>query len=204
MRTAIAGAAAVCALCGCGGATGVAVAEPLDYGVVETTRVPVPPQAQTCSVPEPQPGAQRVTFSRGDSPSIQILAPDSWSSAVAEDGSAMTLTGPGGAIGLITVTPTDLAAAEAFERYADEAQDKAPISSLSILPAELCGYSGQELLGMWSGDGDAPVRYADRLIHVWTDGPSYLVAVHIQSPRDAPGFSETQALMLGHFGIRLP
>ena len=104
----------------------------------------------------------------------------------------------------VSVTPTDLGPAEAFERYADEVSARTPISSLNILPAELCGYSGQELRGMWSGDGGAPIRYADRLAHVWTDGSAYLVVVHVQGPQGTAGLPEVQDLLMGDVGVRIP
>ncbi|MCV7185840.1 hypothetical protein [Mycolicibacterium murale] len=190
--------AGVCALAVCGVEPAVAQGEPLDYGVVETSRVPVAPQAQTCPSPEPGPGRQLVSSGGTDVPVVAVLAPDGWTAHGA------TLTGPAGMSASITVTPTDLGPAQAFESYADAAQDKAPISSLSILPAELCGYSGQEFRGMWSGAGDPPVDYRDRLLHVWTEGPSYLVVVHVEGPQGAPGLDAAQELITDRVGIRLP
>jgi hypothetical protein len=93
---------------------------------------------------------------------------------------------------------------EAFDRYNDDAMGKAPISSQSLLPAELCGYSGQKIIGTWSGSGGDPVQYADRIVHIWTNTASYLVAIHVEGPQQAPGFAAAEDLMLSDFGVQIP
>jgi hypothetical protein len=117
----------------------------------------------------------------------------------------LNLTGPNGLKGTVTVAPTELEPTEAFDKYSDDAMAKAPIASLSVLPGELCGYSGQKLMGMWSGSGSGgPVEYRDRIAHVWTNSTSYLVAIHLEGPQGASGFAAAEELMMKDFGIDIP
>ena len=62
------------------------------------------------------------------------------------------------------------------------------VSSVSVLPAELCGYSGQKLMGAWSDTPQQSVEFLDRIVHVWTNAGDYLVAVHVQAPAGTAGF----------------
>jgi hypothetical protein len=177
------------------------------FGVIETTRRPLEPLAQTCESPARQPGSQQVSFVQGarpGTPIIEILAPGDWTSAPSQANPTLNLTGPDGLTGTVTVAQTELGPAEAFEKYADEAMAKAPIASLSLLPGELCGYSGQKVIGSWSDGDGGPVQYRDRIAHVWTNGASYLVAVHLEGPQDAPSFAAAAELMMRDFGIQIP
>jgi hypothetical protein len=81
---------------------------------------------------------------------------------------------------------------------------KSSIASLSLLAGEVCGYSGQKLIGTWSGSGGGPVQYRDRIAHVWTNSTSYLVAVHLEGPQGAPDFAAAEELMMRDFGIQIP
>jgi hypothetical protein len=178
-----------------------------DPGVVETTKVPLTPMAQTCESAEREPGAQQVSFvqgSRPDTPTIELLTPQGWTSTPSQDDPTLRLTGPDGLSGTVTVASTPLGPAEAFGKYSDDAMAKAPIATLSLLPAELCGYSGQKLMGTWSNSDGKPVQYRDRIAHVWTAGDSYLVAIHLEGPQGAPGFADAEELMMRDFGIRIP
>ncbi|MCK0173686.1 hypothetical protein [Mycolicibacterium sp. F2034L] len=177
-----------------------------DFGVVETTRRPLEPATWTCPEPAPPAGGS-VAFlapSALDAPEIAIALPAAWTSEPAPDGSALTLTGPDGTTGVLTVTPTDLGPAEAFETYSDDRTAGAPISSVSVLPAELCGYSGQKMLGMLSGGAGPAVEYRDRIAHVWTGGPSYLVAIRVEGPQGGEAVSAAADVILSDFGIRTP
>jgi hypothetical protein len=116
----------------------------------------------------------------------------------------MAGTGPDGMTGSLTVTPTDLAPADAFEKYADDIAKKAPISAINLRPVELCGYSGQILFGTLSGGPDAAVEFSDRLAHIWTNTATYLVAIHLQGPKDAPGFEDAKKALMGDFAVIIP
>jgi hypothetical protein len=177
------------------------------FGVVETTRRPLEPMAQTCEPAGREPGSQQISFVQGarpDTPIIELLAPDNWKFAPSPVDPSLNLTGPNGLKGTVTVATTELEPTEAFDKYSDDAMAKAPIASLSVLPGELCGYSGQKLMGMWSGSGGAPVEYRDRIAHVWTNSTSYLVAIHLEGPQGASGFAAAEELMMEDFGIQIP
>ncbi|MDT5216117.1 MAG: hypothetical protein QOK18_4356 [Mycobacterium sp.] len=177
------------------------------FGVAETTRRPLEPMAQTCEPAGREPGSQQISFVQGarpDTPIIELLAPDNWKFAPSPVDPTLNLTGPNGLKGTVTVAPTELEPTEAFDKYSDDAMVKAPIASLSVLPGELCGYSGQKLMGMWSGSGGAPVEYRDRIAHVWTNSASYLVAIHLEGPQGALGYAAAEDLMMRDFGIEIP
>lgn len=183
------------------------VPDPSVVGVVETTRRPLEPKSQTCDAPERPAGAQAVSFVQGGKPGtpvVTIMMPDTWTSAVTQNDSTMTLTGPAGLTGTLTVSPSELGAAEAFEKYADDITATSPTSSVSAQPGELCGYSGQKLTGVVSANGGPPVEYRDRIAHVWTNGPSYLIAIRVEGPQGDAALSEAADLILGDIGIRLP
>ena len=65
--------------------------------------------------------------------------------------------------------PDHLDPAAAFTEYADEVMAVSAVSSVSVLPAELCGYSGQKLMGAWSDTPQQSVEFLDRIAHVWTN-----------------------------------
>jgi hypothetical protein len=177
------------------------------FGVVETTRRPLEPMAQTCEPAGREPGSQQVSFVQGGRPGtpiVELLAPENWTLAPNEGNPTLNLAGPDGLSGTVTVAPTELEPTKAFDKYSDDAMAKAPIASLSVLPGELCGYSGQRLMGMWSGSGSGgPVEYRDRIAHVWTNAASYLVAIHLEGPQGAAGFAAAEDLMMRDFGIQI-
>ncbi|WP_422749452.1 hypothetical protein ACN27E_12470 [Mycobacterium sp. WMMD1722] len=176
------------------------------FGVLETTRRPLEPGEWTCEPPPPGPGTREASFSPPEpgAPQITIALPETWTSAVSPDGAKLVMTGPDGLTGTLAVTPSGPDPAAAFEQYADQQTGQAPISSLSVLPADLCGYSGQKMLGMLSGGGAPPVEYLNRIAHVWTAGPSYLVAIHVQGPQNGDGATAAAKVILADFGIRIP
>lgn len=178
-------------------------------GVVETSRKPLEPKAKTCDpLPlGPAAGTQHVSFVQGGSPGtpiVDIVARDTWKFAVAQGNPVMAGTGPDGLTGSLTVTPTDLGPAEAFDKYADDIAKKAPISAINLRPAELCGYSGQELFGTLSGGAEPPVEFSDRIAHIWTNTATYLAAIHVQGPKDAPGFDVAKDTMMSDFAVVIP
>ena len=83
--------------------------------------------------------------------------------------SAPESTGPDGIWATVTIARTPLDPAAAFKKYADEAMAASAVSSVSVLPADLCGYSGQKLLGAWSDTPQQAVEFGDRIAHVWTN-----------------------------------
>lgn len=106
--------------------------------------------------------------------------------------------------GDVTIAAASSDAAAAFTRYADDVMAKYPISSLSALPAELCGYSGQKLMGNWADNPDRSIQYRDRIVHIWTNDKDYLVAVHAEALSGTSGFDEAASVLTGDFGVSVP
>jgi hypothetical protein len=80
----------------------------------------------------------------------------------------------------------------------------AEFSSVSVMPADLCGYSGQTLMGAWSGPAQNAVEFVDRLLHIWTNHGSYLVVVHMQAPTGTAGFDGASSVLMQDFAIVIP
>ncbi|MBX7447015.1 hypothetical protein GR927_03335 [Mycolicibacterium sp. 3033] len=138
-----------------------------------------------------------------DAPTATVAVPDGWSMSGGNGDVGAELNGPAGMRAVVTIAATDADAETAFREYADQLTADSSITTLSVLPGELCGLSGQTLLGILS-DGTQTVQYRDRIVHVPTGGRDYLIAVHVTAPSDAPGFDEPAALLTDDFEIGLP
>ena len=175
------------------------------YGVVPTTRAPVPPNTVACS--QTITPTVRMTAEVDDphAPRITVGVPDRWSMSAGTGDVGGRLAGPGGMEATITIAVTQLDPAAAFKKYADDLMAESAVSSVSVLPGELCGYSGQKLMGAWSDTPQNAVEFEDRIAHVWTNnGSNYLVAVHVQAPAGTPDFDAAAALLTEDFEIVLP
>jgi len=184
-------------------ASATEIPESSQPGVLETTKHPIAPNAVVC----PSPGSgQTAVASTGDpgAPQVTIALPPGWTSQPGSGNVGVQLSGPGGMVGDVTITAVSLDAAASFTHYADDVMAKYPISSLSALPDELCGYSGQKLMGNWADSPDKSIQYKDRIVHVWTNDKDYLVAVHVQAPSGAVGFDEAASVLIGDFGVSIP
>jgi hypothetical protein len=137
-------------------------------------------------------------------PKITVAVPDGWSAAPGTGDVGARFTGPDGMFAEISITATALDPAAAFARYSDDVMAQYPISTLSLLPAELCGYSGQELMGTWADDPDESIEYQDRIVHVWTNSKNYLVAIHVEAPAGTPGFDAAASTLTSDFDIVIP
>lgn len=175
------------------------------YGVVETTKRPVTAGETVC---EPAAAAANTFEARSaaaGSPTVIIGVPDGFSPGARPAGDvALNLTGPDGMTGTVTIAPTTLDAADAFEKYADDRTADHEITTISLLPGELCGYSGQELMGVLADQPGQGIDYADRIVHVWTDNGDFLIALRLEAPNGAPGLDSAKSVMLSDFGIRMP
>jgi hypothetical protein len=178
------------------------VPESSQPGVVETTRQPVPANTATC--PPPASATAVAAVADPGAPRISLTLPTGWSIAPGAGDVGARITGPAEMTGDVTITPTPLDPAAAFTKFSDDVMAKYPISSVSVLPAEVCGYSGQKLMGTWADDPDRSLQYYDRIAHVWTNTKNYLVAVHVQAPSKTDGFDEAASVLVGDFGIVLP
>ena len=171
-------------------------------GVTPTLRDAVPPNALVC-LPTPAPGTPATAqIADAGAPKIIIAMPEGWTTAPSPQG--LALTGPDGMSGSVEISQTDLDAAAAFEKYADDLAAKAPISSISVLPAENCGYSGQRLMGVLSGGPGGKVSYEDRIAHIWTNAKAYLVVIHVATPQGSSAFDAATSAMTADFAITLP
>lgn len=137
------------------------------YGVQETTKRPVSAGETTCTPDTPPAHPVEAHGAAPGSPTVILGLPDGFAPAADPQGDiALNLTGPDGRTGTVTITPTTLDAAAAFQAYGDDRTKGSEISSLSVLPGDLCGYSGQELMGMLADKPGQGVEFADRVVHV--------------------------------------
>jgi hypothetical protein len=177
---------------------------PIDFGVVPTNRVPVPPGTVTCS-PEERPAAEATVPGPGPTAPVITVAVPAGFGPPQPSGDGVLITGPEDIKALVTVTATDEEPAYAFETYSDRLVADSSISAVSVLPGELCDYSGQELMGSLSNNDQDAVEYRDRIVHIWTpDGGMYLAAVHVTAPMGAAGFEDAAAVFTGDFAVALP
>jgi hypothetical protein len=172
-------------------------------GVLETTRVPVPPNSVVCRLEEPGETAVAAVADPA-APQITVRVPSGWSVTPGSGDIGATLSGPDEMAATVTIAATPLDATAAFARYGDDVMARYPISTLSLLPGELCGFSGQKLVGTWAEDPDKSIEYHDRIAHIWTNTGNYLVAVHVEAPSGTPGFDAAASILTAKFGIVIP
>lgn len=125
-------------------------------------------------------------------PTVVVGVPDGWTATPAQDG--VTMQGRGMS-GTVTITATPMVPAQAFRRYADDLTAESELSTLSLLPAQTCGFSGQKLMGQLD-----EVVYEARIVHV----PGYLIAVYAEAPTGTPDFDAAAAVPTGGLRIGLP
>lgn len=169
--------------------------------------VPTPPPSATgggCNLPGPPREQVSAAVPDPGAPTITMALPAGWSTTAGQGDVGLRLTGPDGMSATVTIAKTTLPPAEAFERYADDAVAASDISTLSVLPAALCGYSGQKLLGSWADSPGPAVEFGDRIAHIATSTGDYLVAVHVEAPAQTADFDPLTSPLLGEFGIVVP
>lgn len=171
-------------------------------GVVPTTLPPA--QAGTSCAPVDLPAVRSVAqVPDPEAPTVTVGVPEGWSTASGNgDTEGARLEGPDSIEAVIIIEPTDLEPAAAFRGWIDLTAD-ATVSTVSTLPAELCGYSGQTMIGTLSDDRQN-VEYRDRLVHVPTQSGNYLIVVHVEAPSGTPGFEEAAAVLTADFEIAIP
>jgi len=175
------------------------------FGVVPTTRAPIPPNTVTCT--QPIKPAVRMTAQVDDpqAPRITVGVPDGWAMSSGDGDVGGRIEGPNGMWATVTIASTQLDPAAAFRKYADDLMAESAVSTVSVLPGELCEYSGQKLMGAWSDTPQNAVEFEDRIVHVWTNsGTNFLVAVHVQAPTGTDGFDSAAALLTEDFEVVLP
>ena len=181
------------------------IAEP---GVVPTFAETIPPDKQTCfHTPDAAATATAAQVNDPAAPRIVVDVPPAWTSAPGTGEPAdvaLTMTGPDGMTGQVTIAATTLDPVAAFEDYADGVMARSGVAVLNMWPAEFCGYSSQELFGNWSDQPGESTEFADRIAHIWTNTGDYLVAVHLQGRAEAPGFDAAKELLTADFSIVIP
>jgi hypothetical protein len=179
-------------------------AGPAAPGIVATSRAPIPPNTVTCSQPV-SPAVEAVAqVSDPAAPRITVAVPDGWSTASGSGDVGLRMEGPDGMSATVTIAQTQLGPADAFTEYADKVMAVSAVSSVSVLPAELCGYSGQKLMGAWSDNPQRSVEFLDRIVHIWTNTNDYLVAVHAQAPAGTHGFDAASTVLIEDFAVGIP
>ena len=174
-------------------------------GVIPTTRAPVAPDTVACSHVIKAPVRMTAQVEDPQAPTITVGVPDGWSMTSGSGDIGGRLSGPRGMEATVTIAQTQLDPAAAFRKYADDLMAESAVSSVSIVPGELCGFSGQKLMGAWSDTPQNAVEFADRIAHIWTNsGSSYLVAIHVQAPTSTPGFDAAADVLTEDFEIGLP
>ncbi|GAY13576.1 hypothetical protein MSZK_03020 [Mycobacterium sp. shizuoka-1] len=171
--------------------------------MLETTRVPVPANATVCQPEQSGPTAVAAVADPA-APKIRVRVPDGWSSTPGSGDVGALLSGPDDMVAEVTIAATPLDAAAAFTRYGDDVMARYPISTLSLLPGDFCGFSGQKLMGTWARDPDESLEYQDRIAHIWTNAGNYLVAVHVEASSGTPGFDAAATVLTDEFGIVIP
>ena len=176
-----------------------------DYGVLPTTERPLAPGEVTCDFSTPPPGGT-VEAATGDatSPTVTVGVPDGFTRDPASNRDRVQLTGPDGLTATVTIAPTTQEPGAAFDDYSDRRTADFSISSVSVLPGDMCGYSGQEQMGTLAEKPGESIEYADRIVHIWTGAAEYLVAVTLQAPGGAPGFDTAKSVLQDDFRVQMP
>jgi hypothetical protein len=173
-------------------------------GVQPTQRTPLPANAITCG-PETRPQvAVAATVADPDAPRLTVGVPDGWNFTRGTGDVGVTMQGPQGMSAAVTIAPTALDPEVAFREYTDAVMEKSAVTTVSILPGQLCGYSGQKLSGSWSDDPDTAVDFVDRIAHVWTDSGDYLVAIHVEGPATADGLGAASTTLTDDVELTIP
>ena len=175
-----------------------------DFGVVPTSTAAIPAGAVTCE-PEPRPAVGMVAkVADAKAPVVTVAVPEGWSMQSGAGDIGAEFTGPAGMSATVRIAATTLDPQAAFAEYAEALTAEAAESSLSVLPAELCGYSGQKMLGAVSDTPEGSAEFVDRVVHVWTNTGDYLVSVHTEAPADTDGFDAPAGELTGDFEVRIP
>jgi hypothetical protein len=180
-------------------------AGPAAPGILTTTQTPIPADTVTCAPPTPPVPRAVARIPDPQAPRITVaLPPDGWSASPGSGDVAARIVGPNGMFATVTIARTKLDPAQAFTEYADKVMAVSAVSSVSVLPAELCDYSGQKLMGAWSDTPQQSVEFLDRIVHIWTNTNNYLVAVHVEAPAGTDGFNAASTVLIEDFAVDIP
>jgi hypothetical protein len=209
------GLVAIALLSGCVRATGgsaVRAGEPVTNsssasgpGIETTLPDHIPPNAFVC-FPEPSGIGVGTVAQVSDpaAPRITVTVPDGWTSQPGQGDVALTLSGPDGMTGSVTIAATTLDPAAAFADYAAMLRRSKPDLQVDTAGARFCGYSSQKLTGMFLGPSGT-LDFADRITHISTNTDKYLVTIHMEGPAQAPpGFTAAKTALMQDFAVVIP
>ncbi len=180
---------------------------PLDQeppGILPTLQVPIPAGTVTCAPVAKPPISVVATVGDAKAPRVTVGVPEGWSFSRGTGDVGVQMQGPDGLSATVFISPTTLDPEAAFRDYTDKIMEKAAVSTVSVLPAELCVYSGQKLMGAWSDTPQNSVEFFDRVAHVWTNTTNYLIAVHVEAPTGVDALEGASAVITDHIEITIP
>jgi hypothetical protein len=173
-------------------------------GIETTLPDHIPPNAFVC-FPGPAEGGVGTVAQVHDSaaPRITITIPDGWTGEPGERDLALSLSGPDGMSGTVTIAATNLDPARAFSDYAATLAHSKSDFQVDTVGVKFCGYSSQKLVGTFGGPSGT-VEFSDRLTHIWTNTAQYLVAIDMEGPVDTPGFGAAKTALMQDFAVVIP
>ncbi|MEH3136646.1 MAG: hypothetical protein PGN30_16780 [Mycolicibacterium neoaurum] len=174
-----------------------------DFGVVPTSE-PIRTGAVTCQPSQRPPVGVTAQVADPGAPILTIAVPDGWTMQGGTGDIGARMAGPEQMSATVTIVATALSPQAAFADYADRLTSGFSVSSLSVLPAELCDYSGQKMTGVFSGGAGAATEFADRVAHIPTGSGTYLVSVHTEAPVGNPAFDAASAELTGQIEVTIP
>jgi hypothetical protein len=173
-------------------------------GIETTLPDHIPPDAFACLPELARTGIGTVAqVSDPAAPRITVARPDGWTGEPGPRDVALTLTGPDGLTGSVTIAATTLDPAAAFADYATMLTRSKPDLHLDTAGAPFCGYSSQKLTGTYLGPSGT-LDFADRITHIWTNTDKYLVTTHLEGSADAPGFDAAKSALMQDFAVVIP
>ncbi len=176
-----------------------------DFGVLPSTgNAPAPAGTVTCA-PERRPTIGLVAkVADPGAPVVTVAVPDGWGMQGGSGDVGAQLKGPDDMSAVVRIVATGPDPQQSFAEYADELTAGSGVSALSVLPAELCDYSGQKLLGTLADGAQPATEFVDRIVHVRTRGGDYLIAVHAEAPAGSSDFDSAATQLTEDFEVKMP
>ena len=143
-------------------------------GIETTLPEHIPPNAFVCFPGPAGIGIGTVAqVSDPAAPRITLTVPEAWTSEPGQGDVALSLSGPDGMTGEVTITVTARDPASAFADYVATLARSKPDFQVDTVGVKFCGYSSQKLTGTFLGP-QGSLEFADRITHIWTNTDKYL------------------------------
>jgi hypothetical protein len=178
--------------------------DPAPPGILPTLQVPIPANSVTCAPTSKPPVSVVAATDDAQAPRLTVGLPDGWSTSKGSGDVGAHMNGPDGMSATVSIAATTLDPEAAFRDYTDKIMAQSAVSSVSALPAELCQYSGQKLMGAWSDTPENAVEFFDRVAHVWTNTTNYLVVIHVEAPTGVDALEDASAAIANDVEITIP